>query len=342
MTAAELFERTFARAPAGVWSAPGRVNLIGDHTDYNGGLALPFAIDLRTSVAAAPADQVRAVSEYEDDRWRKYVDGAVAELGVAGVDVAVTSTVPTGAGLSSSAALGCAVVCAVAGAHSIGLEPREAAVLAQRVENEHVGVPSGLLDQLTSMLARRAHAVEIDFGRGFERLAPFEPRAHDLAVLVVDTGVRRQLADGRYAQRRRECEAAAAALGLPSLREASLADLARLEEPLRRRARHVLTENERVQQVVAALSVGDFAAVGAALTASHASLRDDFEVSTPELDAAVEISRDQGALGARLTGGGFGGCAIALVPRERVHTVAAAQAGTVFEVEPADGARRDA
>jgi galactokinase len=340
--AASLFERTFGRDPEGEWSAPGRVNLIGDHTDYNAGLALPFAIDRRTTVAAARAAAVDAVSANDvDGGWRAYVEGAVAVLAVPGVEVAVTSTVPLGAGLSSSAALACGVVAAVAGVHGREIGRRETAVLAQRVENEFVGVPSGLLDQLSSMLGRAGHALEIDFGRGLETPVPFDPRAHGLAVLVVDTGVRRRLGDGRYAERRAQCDAAAAALGVPSLRDARAVD--DLDGVLLRRARHVLTENERVRDVVAALALGDFAAVGRALTASHLSLRDDFEVSIPQLDAAVEAALAAGALGARLTGGGFGGCAIALVPVERLPGVtrALSRIGPVFEVAPAAGARRE-
>jgi galactokinase len=317
--------------------APGRVNLIGEHTDYNDGLCLPFAIERGVTVTAEPLRrgrdiEARALDLSERDRfsldeqiragppagWRRFVRGAVAELRREGVEPApcrldITGDVPAGAGLSSSAALSvalCLALCAVAGA-----EPPERLALARlcsRIENEWCGQETGLLDQLASLYGEAGHAVRIDMRRPELRPVRLDLAGHRLASL--DSGVRRSLADSRYNERRRECRRAAALLGLESLRDARVEQLADLPQPLRRRARHVLDENERVDATVAALGRGDLAGVGRLLDASHESLRDDYEVSVPEVERAVQDCRRAGALGARIVGGGFGGSVLALFP----------------------------
>lgn len=307
--------------------APGRVNLIGEHTDYNRGLCLPFAIPLATTaVVSARDDRVLVVSSdraatwtgtLDDvtDRtvggWASYVAGvlwALQELGweVPGLEVSLSSDIPLGGGLSSSAALECAVAVAVAGLLGRPLDRATRLVLAdacRRAETEYVGAPTGGLDQLASLLASPGHGVLVDFADPASPQAtsvPLDPAAAGLTILVTDTGVRHSLADGDggYAQRRAEAEA-----GDP------------------RRLRHVRTENARVRDTVAAVGAGDWAGVGRLLTASHVSLRDDYEVSCVELDAAVDAALAAGALGSRMTGGGFGGCSIALVEKGRVDVV---------------------
>lgn len=380
--AADLFRAAFGNDPTGVWSAPGRVNVIGEHTDYNSGLVLPFAIDARTQVAAAlddsgeltvvsasrPAEMVhRALHELSPGlpmaTWASYVAGTVWSLGlrgikVPGIRIAISSTVPTGAGLSSSAALECAVGAAVAGLAGQDLSRDELARAAQQAENDFVGVPCGLMDQMASTSARAGHVLYFDVESAAVQHIPFDPSAADLAVLVIDTRAHHALADGEYARRRADCELAAEQLGLPSLRplNAPGADLdqalARLtDDRLRRRVRHVVRENARVDQVVALLNDGRIGEIGPLLTDSHVSLRDDFEVSAPELDVAVDAALAAGALGARMTGGGFGGSAIALVRRPDTGKVADAVRDAFRrnnfaepisrEVEPAEGVRRD-
>jgi galactokinase len=317
--------------------APGRVNLMGEHTDYNEGLCLPFAIERGITVTAEPLPrgrdvEARAVDLSQRDRfsldaeidpgppdgWRRFVRGAAAELRREGLDPApcrleITGDVPAGAGLSSSAALSialCLALCAVAGA-----EPPERLALARlcsRIENDWCGQRTGLLDQLASLYGEEGHAVRIDM-RGPEiRPVGLYLAGHRLATL--DSGARRSLAESGYNERRNECRRAAALLGLESLRDAQAEDLAELPEPLRGRARHVLSENERVDATVAALGRGDLAEVGRLLDASHASLRDDYEVSVPEVERAVLECRWAGAIGARIVGGGFGGSVLALFP----------------------------
>jgi galactokinase len=377
------FARRFGTAPGGVWSAPGRVNLIGEHTDYNGGWVLPFAIALRTYAAAARRtddtdDTVRVFSgttgqsaEFpvatqpgEVGGWAAYVAGVVWSLrcsgyDVAGADLVVDGELPLGAGLSSSAALECAVAMALAGLAELDLDPAEVARLGQRAENGYVGVPSGGMDQLAAVHGRPDHLLLIDMREPVVEQVPAAFAAAGLSLLLVDTTVRHQLADSGYATRRAQCEEAAATLGVPQLRDVDEAQVDRLGDPvLRRRARHVVTENNRVQDAVRLLRGGQggldtaaAGALGALLTASHRSLRDDFEISVDELDLAVDVALAHGALGARLTGGGFGGCVLALVPAELVSSVstacqdAFATAGWAsphcFEVTPAGGARRE-
>jgi galactokinase len=379
--AVDHFRGRFGTEPVGVFSAPGRVNLIGEHTDYNAGLVLPFAIDARAWVAigTGTADRFRVTSAQRRDTvhtasradlrpgsaavrgWPAYPFGMIWALAAAGypvepVDLALHSAVPVGAGLSSSAAVECAVGLAVSTFGGLDLPPAELARIAQRAENDFVGVPCGLMDQMASASCQEGHALFFDVGADTTEQIPFDPAAAGLSVLVIDTRAHHSLADGEYAKRRADCERAARILGVGSLSDIGpdrLEDaLGRLgEDLLRRRVRHVVTENERVQRVVERLRAGALDRIGADLTASHASLRDDFEVSAPELDAAVDAALTAGALGARMTGGGFGGSVIALVPRDLAHSVADAArdafAGNDFgvpeirEVWPAQGARRD-
>ena len=305
--------------------APGRVNLIGDHTDYTGGLVLPMAIDRGTTIDAAisPGDEVRLDSVDErgaavvpldvrdpasiEPEWARYVAGVVAVLrpmhGVAG---SVRSTLPLGAGLSSSSSL------TVAAALALGFDgsPHELALACQRAEQVATGVPGGVMDQLTAAVGVAGHALLIDCAT--LTVTPV-PLPDGVDIVVVHSGVRRRLSGSAYAQRRGECEAAERALGQP-LRTATTTDVALLDDVvLRRRARHVVTENERVAVVARAFAGADLAVVGEAMAESHASLRDDFEVSTPVLDALVRRLTDTpGVIGARLTGAGFGGCVVAL------------------------------
>ncbi len=356
----------------GRWAAPGRVNLIGEHVDYAGGLCLPFALGMRTVVEAAPlADgRVRARSTAEEGGfdgtldevgpgsppgWAGYAVGvlwALRDAGhpVGGLDLLVTDTVPLGAGLSSSAAREAAVALAAQDLYGLDLPRTELAAACVRAENEIVGAMTGGMDQAAALLARAGHALLLDTRDGSTRHVPFAPGADGLAVLVIDTKVRHQLADGQYGARRAAVEKAAAALGMPTLRDATLDDVARLDEDLRPRARHIVTEIARVRDVVALLDDGRLAEIGPLLDASHTSLARDYEVSCAELDLAVETARLAGALGARMTGGGFGGSAIALVPLDRVDAVttgvrdAFARAGLtapdIRTTEPSAGAER--
>jgi len=314
--------------------APGRVNLIGDHTDYNEGFVLPAAIHLETRVRVQARDdaviRVRSLGSKveirdEDPRtveppWGRYVAavaGALAARGrpQVGIDAEVSSTVPPGAGLSSSAALEVAVALALCDAAGFELPPLELALACQEAEQLARGVPTGIMDQLSSIAGRAGCALLIDCrSLGVEPI----PLPEELAIVVVHSGVERALEGSAYAERRAACERVAAELGVPALRDATLEQVA--DEP---RARHVVSENARVLAAVDALKYGDVAALGPLLDASHASLRDDFEVSTPELDALAQALRDAGALGARLTGAGFGGCVVALARREESERIAA-------------------
>jgi galactokinase len=382
--AATLFRATFGSDPDGVWSAPGRVNLIGEHTDYNSGLCLPIALPQRTFAAVRSRDDdvVRVVSAQGDGvvevdlgevgaghptGWAAYVAGvpwALREAGyaVGGLDVAVDGGVPLGAGLSSSAALECAVAAAASDLHDLGLlatqEGRRAlAARCVEAENTVAQAPTGGMDQSAALLAEAGHALLLDCRDHTTEQVPFDLSAHGLALLVVDTRAEHALVDGQYAERRDSCERAARELHVKSLREVSVTDLepslaALSTDLLRRRARHVVTEIERVRQTVAALRRDDFRAVGALFAASHASMRDDFEISVAELDTAVDAAVSAGALGARMTGGGFGGSAIALVPaaeaRATIEAVVTAfgEAGfgapSCFVVAASGSATRDA
>ncbi len=287
---------------------------MGDHTDYNDGLVLPIAIGLECVVAARQRDDgvvsLRSLDEVEDE-WTRYVD-AVHEVVAPGrgVDGVLASSVPPGSGLSSSAALEVAVALALGGGE---LAPLELALACQRAEHLATGVPSGVMDQLASVAARADHALLIDC-RSFELRHVRIP--DDAAFVVVHSGVARTLEHSAYAERRAECERIARELGLHSLRDATLDQV--MDEPL---GRHVVTENTRVEQTAEALERGDLRRVGELMRESHASLRDDYEVSTPELDRLTELLESAGAHGARLTGAGFGGCAVAITPAARADAI---------------------
>jgi galactokinase len=302
--------------------APGRVNLIGDHTDYNEGFVLPVAIDLECVVHATPRTdgEVRVVSDQEDPGTQRYVAGVVDALArrgrpQVGIDATVASTVPSGSGLSSSAALEVSVALALCAVSSFELSPLELALACQDAEQRATGVPCGIMDQLASVAGRAGHALLIDC-RSLE-VEPI-PIPVSLAIVVVHSGLPRALVATDYAERRAACERIAARLGLVALRDAD-ADRVR-DEPF---ARHVVSENDRVLRAAEALRRGDVDELGALLTAGHASLRDDFEVSTPELDLLAGELERAGALGARLTGAGFGGCVVARARRADAGAVAA-------------------
>jgi galactokinase len=332
---------------------PGRVNLIGEHTDYNGGRALPFAIERGVTVEAEPlaggevraeardlgeADAFPAAAPGRASGWRAFVRGSVAELRAAGIDVpgarlAFAGDVPQGTGLGSSAALEaalCLALLAVAGAE----EPDrvELARLCSRVENDWVGAETGLLDQFAALCCEPGHALRIDFAT--LALAPVPLDLRGWRLVTLDSGAQHSHAAGGYNERRSECRAACAALGVEQLSAADPDRVARLPEPLRRRARHVLTENARVDAMVAALQAGDLAEAGRLLDASHASLRDDYEASVPEVERAVEQLKRAGAAGARMVGGGFGGSVLALFAPE------AGILGDARPVAPGPPARR--
>jgi galactokinase len=329
--------------PERTYRAPGRVNLIGDHTDYNEGFVLPLAVDLDCVVRAQPREDGRVVLRSGDrggevdvaadgstdpttvePPWGRYAAGVVTTLAergreAAGIEATITSTIPLGAGLSSSAALEVAVGLALCDAAGFELPTLELARACQEAEMVATGVPCGIMDQLTSLAGSRERALLIDC-RSFEiEPIPLPPR---LAVLVIHTGMPRQLVDSAYGERRRACEEAAARLGVPALRDATPEQVA--DEP---RARHVVSENARVLAAAEALASSDLATLGQLLAESHASLRDDFEVSTPELDVLVEKLIEAGALGARLTGAGFGGCVVGLASRDEAAEVVETAAG---------------
>ncbi len=336
------FESVFGHAPDGLWSAPGRVNLIGEHTDYNEGFVLPFAIDRRTVVALGVRDDrlVRVASTFADELaeidldaltpdalggWSAYPLGvawAFSEFGgdlaaVPGADLFIDSDVPVGAGLSSSAAIESAVALALNDVWQLGLDRRTLARVGQRAENVAVGAPTGIMDQSASLLGEADHAVFLDCRTLESELVPLGLAEAGLAILVIDTGVKHSHATGGYGARRAACERGAAAMGASSLRDLTVDDLPRAQQLLDdvtfRRIRHVITENQRVLDTVAVLRAEGASAIGELLDASHRSMRDDFEISVPELDLAVETAVSAGAIGARMTGGGFGGAAIALV-----------------------------
>ncbi|CAM5238857.1 galactokinase [Streptomyces narbonensis] len=372
------FEALYGAAPDGVWAAPGRVNLIGEYTDFNDGFVLPLALP-HTAVAAVSrrddgilrlhsADidggivqlHVEELEPLSGGGWAAYPAGvvwALREAGhpVTGADVHLASTVPTGAGLSSSAALEVVTALALDDLFGLGLTRPELARLAQRAENAFVGVPCGVMDQMASACAEEGHALHLDTRDLSYRQVPFDLAREGLRLLVVDTRVKHALGDGAYAERRAGCEAGARALGVRALRDVSSVHLPESlallsDETVLRYVRHVVTDNARVERVIALLDAGDTRAVGPVLTEGHASLRDDLRVSCPELDLVVEAANAAGALGARMTGGGFGGSAVVLVDTARAEAVAAAvgkafaEAGYtapgIFPAVPAGGARR--
>ncbi|MEU9324183.1 galactokinase [Streptomyces canus] len=373
------FVELYGTEPEGVWSAPGRVNLIGEHTDYNDGFVMPFALP-HTAVAAVSrrtdgvlrlhsSDVEGSVVELrlddlapESDRnWTAYPAGvvwALREAGhpVTGADVHLASTVPAGAGLSSSAALEVVVALALNDLYDLGLQRWQLARLCQRAENVYVGAPTGIMDQTASACCEAGHALFLDTRDLSQKQIPFDLAAEGMVLLVVDTRVKHSHSEGEYGKRRAGCERGAALLGVDALRDIPYGELdAALErlgddEEAVRLVRHIVTEDERVEKTVALLESGETRAIGPVLVAGHASLRDDFRISCPELDLVVDTALASGALGARMTGGGFGGSAIVLAEAADVEPLtkavqeafAAAEftAPRVFEAVPSAGARR--
>jgi galactokinase len=378
----DRFTATFGTAPDGVWAAPGRVNLIGEHTDYNEGFVLPFAIDKRARTAVrlrgdslGQDSTVRLFSTFGDQGmvtadaatlspgsvsgWAKYPLGVVWALQQHGIEVPgfellLDSDVPLGAGLSSSHAIESAVVTALNELTGAGLSTDEMIRLTQRAENAFVGAPTGIMDQSASLRGASGHAVFLDCRDQSVELVPFQAQEDGLVLLVIDTKVSHSHADGGYASRRASCQLGAEVLGVTALRDVAVADLEEasgLLDPVTfRRVQHIVTENDRVLQAVDTLRSQGPAHIGALLDASHASMRDDFEISCPELDLAVATARSHGAIGARMTGGGFGGSAIALTPVQdeqqvrdavvRAFAAAGFRAPDIFTVIPATGAER--
>lgn len=376
------FTRLYGGDPEGIWAAPGRVNLIGEYTDFNNGFVMPLALphtaraavarrgdgELRLHSTDVPGGVVRLrveeLAPHSGHGWAAYPAGvvwALREAGhpVTGADIQLTSTVPTGAGLSSSAALEVVTALALNDLYDLGLTASELAVIGQRAENAFVGVPCGVMDQMASACCTEGHALYLDTRDLTQRQVPFDLAARGLQLLVVDTRVKHELGDGAYAERRAGCEAGAAALSLDSLRDLPYEGLAEAldtltasgaDESVVRYVRHVVGDNHRVEQVIALLDTGDVRAAGPVLNAGHVSLRDDLRVSCDELDLVVATANAAGALGARMTGGGFGGSAIVLVEQEQADTVtksvleAFATAGYaapgVFPAVPSAGARR--
>jgi galactokinase len=322
------------------FAAPGRVNLIGEHTDYNDGFVLPFALPHRTVVTASltttrdwvvtsRGETVRFDLSTPVTGWAAYVAGVVWALRERGFDVpsatlSIESDVPLGSGLSSSAALECGVLTALVSLGGLDLPLTGRPAVAQHAENAYVGMPCGIMDQSASLLCQRGHALFLDCRTLTHEQVPFDLAAEGLAILVTDTRAPHTHVGGEYAARRAACEKAAAILGIPALRDATLADLTNLDHHLVPFARHVITENQRVLDTVALLKSGHASKIGPLLTASHASLRDDFTVTVPELDTAVTAALAAGALGARMTGGGFGGCTIALIEANSAAHIAGA------------------
>ena len=357
--AKSLFTATFNTTPEGVWAAPGRVNLIGEHIDYCGGLCLPIALPhaAYSAIRARKDRRVRMIPSEGGDplwegtlddiypgadipKWIAYAAGPVWALmqdpklaaKIKGFEAAVASCVPLGAGLSSSAAIECSVAMAVDGIFRLGLGDNHAGrtIIAEagiRAENEVAGAATGGLDQAASMHCTAAHALLLDCLHDSQELIPFDLDSRGLRLLVIDTMAHHSLDDGQYAQRRATCDAVAAREGVRTLRELPDPEgtLSRLTDPTEnRRIRHVITEIERVRLAVKTLKAGDFEGLGELFYASHSSLREDYEVSAPELDVAVDVAKEAGALGARMTGGGFGGSAIAIIRQGNIEPVCAA------------------
>ncbi|MCU1413187.1 MAG: galK [Microbacteriaceae bacterium] len=374
------FESVFGYRTDALWSAPGRVNLIGEHTDYNLGFVLPFAINRRTvaavslredriaRVASAFADEIveidlTKISPDSVGGWAAYPFGVAWALGqhgadllaVPGFDIFVESDVTVGAGLSSSAAIESAVALALNDLWGLELDRRTLAEVGRQAENEVVGAPTGIMDQSASLLGESDSAVFLDCRSLESRIVPLGLERDGLALLVIDTGITHAHATGGYADRRASCELGAKLLGVRSLREVAVDDLARaqvlMDDVTFRRVRHIVTENQRVLETVATLESIGARGIGGLLDASHLSMRDDFEISIPELNLAVETAVENGALGARMTGGGFGGAAIAMVSTGDLSRVQLAidraffsqgfSRPDTFIVTAADGARRE-
>ena len=360
--AARAYRERFDQEPGIIASAPGRINLIGEHTDYNGGFVLPCVVGRRVAVAMGRGggelystnfDEARPMSGQKDSSWADYPRGVVWAINEAGHRIedfraAFAGDVPLAAGLSSSAAIEAATALALDTLFGLDVDRKDLAVLCQRAENEFVGVGTGIMDQYASLLCAEGAALLVDCRSLEAEAVPLDLKKAGLALLVCDTQVERGLADTGYNDRRAACERAAEALGVEYLRDAREEDLKRLSGEELRRARHIVSENSRVLEAVDALRAEDYQGLGRLMYASHASMRDDFEISTKELDAFVEFATESGALGARLTGAGFGGCAIALLPAERADALARktrarfAEHGfeqpTFYEFVPAAGA----
>ncbi|MEU8588329.1 galactokinase [Streptomyces sp. NPDC048664] len=378
MDVREGFTRLYGTTPEGVWAAPGRVNLIGEYTDFNEGFVMPFALPhqalaavsrrtdgvlrLHSADIGGPVVELRVedLAPPADTGWAAYPAGvvwALREAGhpVTGADLHLSSTVPTGAGLSSSAALEVVTALALNDLYGLGLTRPGLARLAQRAENDFVGVPCGVMDQMASACATEGHALHLDCRDLSLRQIPFDPGAQGVKLLVVDTRVKHALGDGAYAERRAGCEEGARQLGVTHLRDLAHEDLpaalGRLtSERVRRYVRHVVSDDHRVERVAALLDAGDVRAVGPLLTEGHLSLRDDLRISCPELDLVVDTANARGALGARMTGGGFGGSAIVLAKAahadtltedlEKAFAAAGFPAPRVFPAHPSRGAHR--
>jgi galactokinase len=350
------FLETFGEEPDLVAAAPGRVNLIGEHIDYSEGFVLPFAIKDRTFAAVRKRDDsmVRIASAQRRNKivtvditdvkpglkgeWERYALGVLWSMGVtSGVDIMIDGHVPLGAGLSSSAALECSVATAMNHLFDMGFSLEELARLTQRAENQYVGVPCGIMDQSVSLMATQGFALLLDCRDLSTRNISFDVASHGLELLIIDTQAHHALTDGGYAERRASCESVATKLTVKSMRELTMAQLDAARDQIKHteyiRARHAVGEMKRVLDCVDALSIGDFAKVGELINQSHVSLRDDYTVSCPELDTAVEASLATGALGSRMVGGGFGGSAIALIDASKT-------AQTIRAVESAFAAKK--
>ena len=376
-TAVANFTKKFGHEPTGVWSAPGRVNLIGEHTDYNEGFVFPFAINRHTvaAISLREDDLVRVSSGFspethetrihhitrnDENDWAAYPFGiawAIQQMSQeipTGFECHIESDVPVGAGLSSSAAIECAVGVALNELWSAGLTRPQLARAGQLAENEIVGAPTGIMDQSASMLGVKDHGVFLDCQNLEAEIVELGFTKAGLSLMIIDTKVAHRHADGGYASRRAACELGAQAFGVPSLRHLTAEDLPKaqaiLDETSYRRVKHVVTENERVLETVKVLKNQGPTAIGTLMYESHISMRDDFEISVPELDLAVETALAHGAIGARMTGGGFGGAAIALVKSNAITEVVEALKSAfaehdfvepnIFAVEAADGAGR--
>lgn len=334
------FGAVFGSKPDVIAAAPGRINLIGEHVDYSDGFVLPFAISSRTTVAMkkrtdqkirlASAQRQSSIFEIElsdlkpgsEGKWERYPLGVIWALGIkSGLDIFIDGKVPLGAGLSSSAALECSMAVALNHLFNLNHSMKDLAKLTQKAENDYVGVPCGIMDQSISLMGKTGNALLLDCRDLSSRLVPIDLAASALELLIVDTQAHHSLVDGGYAERRANCESAASKLG-KSMRELTIEELeankSKLTEIEYRRARHAVTEISRVLECVKALEAKDFKLVGELITKSHLSLRDDYNVSCPELDVAVDTALKQGALGARMVGGGFGGSAIALFRQDQI------------------------
>jgi galactokinase len=374
---ADGFLTRFGSTPEGVWSAPGRVNLIGEHTDYNEGFVLPFAINRRTFAALSLRNDgvARVASSFTDEvveieitkisnqsvtGWSSYPLGVAWALTQAGArpqgfDLFVDSNVPVGAGLSSSAAIECSVALGLNDLWMAELEKSALAKIGQRAENEIVGAPTGIMDQTTSLFGVIDHAVFLDCRSLVTEAIPLGLKQNSLEIVVIDTKVSHRLVDGGYAARRAACETGCLELGAASLRSVDVSDLKRAEQLLDplvfKRVRHVVTENARVLEAVQLLKESGPLKIGSQLYSSHESMRDDFEISIDELDSAVEVAMSSGAIGARMTGGGFGGAAIALIESRKIDGLRTSLseefeargyvAPEVFSVLADEGARRE-